>query len=297
MTKKIVEIKKNIVKDTVFYNDTIYVISGDVRVKCNAKLTIENETVIYIKNGIYKDQFGINASRTRLVFESGSTLNAETVYFRACNYNYKEVKKAMNGGIYFVGSAPFEEKDGLLPSLTTSSSKFVADLIIASYLGSNDIISISESAESSIDDYDAINVLGVNNSEWKIKNVISEYSGDDGFDLQNSNINLDSLIVNEPEEDGLNLVSSSLEIKKYLKIIVSVTNVPDRDIFDFEPDTKYCLLKIKKGALVELAGIFGDDLILSSCELPPINTFKTYYFKDKIKNTALVFTSGYLSSN
>ena len=52
---------------------------------------------------------------------------------------------------------------------------------------------VNSIANKDRDDIDAISILGVGTTEWKVKSVNSEYSGDDGFDVTNSDINLEKL--------------------------------------------------------------------------------------------------------
>jgi hypothetical protein len=300
MTKKIIEINENIYENTKFYNQNIYVINGEIRVKTGTKLTIEDDTEIFIKNGLFKDEFNTDFIRSKLIFESGSILKADKVYFKACDSKNCVVKVAENGGIYFVGTSLFTEKDSIATNQDAPLSYFKANLINTSYLGSADLVSVAEDIEylSNIDDYDAINVLGVSNDEWKIKKIYSEYSGDDGFDVQNSNITVKSIKVIKPTEDGLNIVSSTVTITKKLEINMGITDNTDRDIFDLENDTRYSLIRLLKRCRVNIYGIFGDQLILSSQDLPPFKCTVEYKFWGRSENgETLIFTNDYLTNN
>ncbi len=55
-------------------------------------------------------------------------------------------------------------------TFSTKRSNFNATLIYASYLGAADKPSFVK--DPVIDDYDAISVIGVNNNEWNIKNIL-----------------------------------------------------------------------------------------------------------------------------
>jgi len=116
MTKKIIEINQNIYENTTFYNQNIYIINGEIRIKTGTKLTIEDDTEIFIKNGLFKDEFNANFIRSKLIFESGSILKADKVYFKACDSKNCVVKVAENGGIYFVGTSLLTEKDSIAES-------------------------------------------------------------------------------------------------------------------------------------------------------------------------------------
>jgi hypothetical protein len=299
MEKKIIEINDNICVNTKFYNQNIYVINGQICVKSGIKLTIEDGTEIYIKNGLFRDIFNTGFIRSKFIFESGSILKAGKVYFKACDDKNLPVKVAENGGLYFVGTSLYTEKDGISTDQNSPPSYFRASLISTSYLGSEDLTTVVENTEylSKIDDYDAISVLGVNENEWKIKNIYSKYSGDDGFDVQNSNITVETVKVIKPAEDGLNIVSSTLTIVKKLEINMGITENLDRDIFDLESDTRYSLIRLLNKCKVNINGIFGDQLILSSADLPPFKCTAEYVFKGKLTyGDTLIFTTDYLTS-
>jgi hypothetical protein len=299
MSKKIIEINDNIYVNTKFYSQNIYVINGQICVKSGVKLTIEDGTEIFIKNGLFRDIFNTNFIRSKFIFESGSRLKAGKVYFKACDDKNLPVKIAENGGLYFVGTSLYTEKDAISTDQNSPPSYFRASLISTSYLGSGDLTIVDEHTEylSNIDDYDAISVLGVNENEWKIKHIYSEYSGDDGFDVQNSNITAKTVKIITPTEDGLNIVSSTLTIVKKLEINMGITDKLDRDIFDLEPDTRYSLIKLLNKCKVNITGIFGDQLVLSSGDLPPFKCTIEYKFKGKIiHGDTLIFTTDYLTS-
>jgi hypothetical protein len=299
MVKKIIEIKEDICKNTRLYNQNIYVVEGEIHIKTGVKLAVEDDTEIYIKNGLFRDKFNTIFVRSKLIFDSGSILKADKVFFKACDDTNSEVQVAENGGVYFVGTALFVEKDSISTNQNAPPSSFRAKLISTSYLGSADIVSTTEKKEylSNIDDYDAISVLGVNEHEWKIKNIYSEYSGDDGFDLQNSNIWIESVIVFVPAEDGLNVVNSTLNITKKLVVDMEITANADRDIFDLENDTRYSLIKLLPKCKVNINGIFGDQLILSSSDLPPNKCILEYKFNGRLGNgETLIFTTDYLTA-
>ena len=289
MKKQIIEINENIFINTKFYKKNIYVINGQICVKTGVKLTIENNTKIFIKNGLFRDIFNTDFIRSKLIFESGSILKAKKVYFKACDENNSPVKVAENGGIYFVGNSLLTEKDLITTDQTALPSYFKAKLISTSYLGSADLSTV-------IDDYDAITILGVSEHEWKIKNIYSEYSGDDGLDVQNSNITVESVKVIVPEEDGLNIVSSTINITKKLEINMGITDKTDRDIFDLENDTRYSLIRLLNKCKVNINGIFGDQLILSSTDLPSFKCTIEYKFNGEIiYGDTLIFTTDYLT--
>ena len=263
-------IKSDIDSSRVFYKKNIYIILGEVHVLAKVQLTIENGTNIYIVNGRYKFK---NSS---LIFNTGSILVAKHVYVRACDSkNYKPVKCANNGGLWFLGSSANAKKDNIAPS------QFTASKICTYYLGRSD----PKGGDSpTTDDIDAISVLGVGNNEWKISSITSNHSGDDGFNVENSVITLDSLCVFDPKEDGLNVISSRVNILKSLQITMGKSNVKDRDIFDLEPGEGQTYVRLNKCCHVNISGIFGDQLKLVSSDLPQPDGDKYYTYNNKACN-------------
>jgi hypothetical protein len=263
---------KDITSSTTFVKRTTYVIQGMVRVSEDVQLTIENGTTILLVNG---------PMRSSLIFNTGSKLVAEHVYFRACDAAYNLVKTANNGGLWFIGSSSNAEKDKITVKYAVTPSSFKAIRIFAAYLGRCD----PKSGDSpTTDDIDAISVLGVGNNEWDISSVVSYYSGDDGFDVENSVITLKYLRVVKPKEDGLNITSSRVNVLNSLEIDMGTSKVKDRDIFDLEPDEGQAYVRLAEGCNVNISGIFGDQLRLVSSDLPQPDGDKYYRYNGKLTN-------------
>lgn len=265
-------ITKDIDSSRTFIKSTTYVIKGIVRVHKNIKLKIENGTTILLVNG---------PMRSSLIFNTGSRLVAQHVYFRACDANYNLVKTANNGGLWFLGSSSNAEKDRITVKYNVNPSSFTAIRIFSAYLGRCD----PKGGDSpKTDDIDAISVLGVSENEWNISSIVSCYSGDDGFDVENSTITLKYLRVVEPKEDGLNITSSRVNILNSLKVNMGKSCKKDRDIFDLEPDEGQTYVRLEEGCNVNISGVFGDQLKLVSDDLPRLNGDKYYVFNGKLKN-------------
>ena len=265
-------ITKDIDSSRTFVKSNTYVIKGMVRVLKNVTLTIENGTTILLVNG---------TMRSSLIFNTGSKLVAQHVYFRACDAAYKLMKVANNGGLWFLGSSSNAEKDKITVKYDVTPSSFQAVRIFAAYLGRCD----PKGGDSpTTDDIDAISVLGVGSNEWNISSIVSYYSGDDGFDVENSAITLKYLRVIEPKEDGLNITSSRVNILNSLEINMGKSSVKDRDIFDLEPDEGQAYVRLAEGCDVNISGIFGDQLKLVSSDLPQPDGDKYYEFNGKLDN-------------
>jgi hypothetical protein len=265
-------ITKDIDSSRTFVKNTTYVIKGMVRVLKNVELTIENGTTILLINGSMRSSF---------IFNTGSKLVAEHVYFRACDGTYKIVKTANNGGLWFLGSSSNAEKDNITVKYNVTPSSFTAIRIFSAYLGRCD----PKGGDSpTTDDIDAISVLGVGSNEWNISSIVSYYSGDDGFDVENSDITLKYLRVVAPKEDGLNITSSRVNILKSLEIDMGKSKVKDRDIFDLEPDEGQAYVRLEEGCVVNISGVFGDQSKLVSSDLPQPDGDKYYEFNGELVN-------------
>lgn len=265
-------ITKDINSSRTFVKSTTYVIKGIVRVLADVQLTIENGTTILLVNGPMRSSF---------IFNTGSKLVAEHVYFRACDASYKIVKTANNGGLWFLGSSSNAEKDKITVKYNVTPSSFNATRIFAAYLGRCDP---KGGDGPNTDDIDGISVLGVGSNEWNISSVVSYYSGDDGFDVENSAITLKYLRVVEPKEDGLNITSSRLNILNSLEVDMGKSGKKDRDIFDLEPDEGQTYVRLEEGCDVNISGVFGDQLKLVSSDLPQPDGDKYYKFNGELKN-------------
>lgn len=249
-------LSRNICDCYTFNRNRRYFIDGEIRVEKGVTVTIENGVVIYLING---------PQRSSLIFETGSQMLAEKFKVKACNINLKEEKLANNGGIWFLGSSSIAEKDGVDMTFSPSGSFFKAKRVETYYLGRSDP---RGGDGPNTDDIDAVSVLGVNNNEWKIVEIWSFFSGDDGFDLENSSITLRSLRVERPKGDGVNITSSRVNILDRLVVKMVKSPERDRDLFDLEVDDGPSFLRLAKGCRVKIEGFFGDELNLVSDDLP-----------------------------
>ena len=293
--KKIVVISKEIDKNKTLKADTTYVIQGEVRVLKGIKLKIEDRVTILLMNGVFPKSI---LRRTALIFAQGSSLLAKRVYIKACDIKYKPVKSSDNGGIWFLGNFNDATKDrvSVKTNRKHSLSSFKADMIATYYLGCKDAsISIKPRKKIDIsDDIDSVSVLGVGPTEWKISEIRSHYSGDDGFDVTNSHIKLARLEIKHPTEDGINISSSRVEIHKSLRLEVYKKNDKDRDLFDLETDDGASYVELYRRCWVRINGVFGDQMTLSSKQMPTPNTQddneKNYFFNGQLKSAALIFS-------
>ena len=293
MIKKIELINSNITRNRRFVVSKLYVITSDVRVKKNVKLTIEDGVKILIQNGAKEK---LKLRRAAFIFEPGSILNAKKFSVKACDENFREEKKSDNGGLWFIGNSRSGSKDTIKTKVNPkiSLSSFNATMIKTHYLGRLDPLRDTLRTPAAKDDIDGLSVLGVGLSEWNVLNVQSFYSADDGIDITNSNIKLDRILVRSPVEDGVNLSSSQLEVRLSLNLDVTKTKSRDRDLFDFETDDGPSFLILYPGCQVKLDGVFGDEVILSSSEMPkPItknDNERRYKFSRKLKKSTLIYS-------
>lgn len=285
-------LKGNITSNRRLSAKKIYVVAAEVRVRKNVTLTVEDGATILIQNGKIH---GSKLKRAALIFEQGSLLRAKKLFVRACGENFKRAKTSDNGGLWFLGNYKKASKDTMVVKVNAKikKSSFRADLISVHYLGRLDPLKETTRTLAVQDDIDGLSVLGVGLDEWHVSEIRSYHSADDGFDATNSDLALDRLKVIGPIEDGINLSSSRLHVGRSLIIDVTKTTVKDRDIFDFEADDGASYLEIAQNCHVDIKGVFGDQLVLSSKDLkqPNNNPEARYKFKGVSRKAAtLVYT-------
>ena len=281
-------ISRNITQNKMFSNKKIYLITQEVHIRPGVQLRIQDGALVYIVNGpIAKGK----VKRAALHFDQGSALRASRFTLKAANQNGKPEKHADNGGIWFYGNYASGAKDGYSVQSNPRKrlSKFIALELKTFFLGRQEPMTKNRSkkvdAESRNDDLDAVSILGVGPKEWGIQSIKSYYSGDDGLDLTNSNISIDKVYIKKPTEDGLNLSSSRIQLKKSLQIDMGEEGT-DRDLFDLETDDGGSFVEIHRGCKINLDGIFGDQLVLSSTDLPPLKRRnKRYVFSGRSKQS------------
>ena len=294
MKKNIALIVRNNKKNTTLKANTIHVIDAEVHVTPGVTLTIEDRTTILITNGM-KEKSKIR--RSALIFDQGSTLVAKRLYIKAADENFKTVKQCDNGGVWFLGNFQDATKDTVSVAVNRKKplSSFNADLIATYYLGRQDPLSqtIKQKKISSRDDIDGFSILGVGKNEWNIRAIRSFYSADDGIDITNSHVSFNRIEIKNPMEDALNISSSHVEILKSLIVDVTKDQRKDRDIFDFEVDNGSSFVEIYKNCAINICGCFGNQVVLSSIDLPQPNPNPNarYAFKGKsIKRATLVYS-------
>lgn len=293
---KSIEILPSVIrKDKILSNKKSYVVQGEVRVLKNVKLTVQDQTTILLVNGVFPKSC---IKRSTLIFDQGSQLKAARMHLKAANDAFKPVKHADNGGIWFIGNYADASKDGI--SIKTNRknplSKFSAKLITTRYLGRADEYISPKSGKliTTGDDIDGFSVLGVGPTEWSIEAIKSHFSADDGIDFTNSHVRLMRLEVKAPTEDGINISSSRVEIHRSLHLDVTKTKATDRDLVDLETDDGASYLELYRGCWVRLSGVFGDEVVLSSDEMPVPNTKadneQAYFYSGRLKRAALIYS-------
>jgi hypothetical protein len=228
---------------------------------------------VLIRNGYVA---GRNLTAAALVFDTGSRLRARTVSFAASDAGDRPAAQALNGGLFFCGAFRKGTKDNISSrsGFGVRSSWFIADRIECSFLGRPDPV---PGDGEDRDDIDAISLIGVGPTEWRVAGVSSTNSGDDGFDVTNSSIAMASLTVVNPFEDGMNVTSSLVEISGSCTIAMSRSTAPDRELFDLETDgtpTRPTQIVFQRLAAIDLRGYWGDrydEVRLESSDMPQPN--------------------------
>jgi hypothetical protein len=294
MKNNIELIVRDIKKNTTLKANTLYIIDEEVHVIPGVILTIEDRTTLLITNGM-KEKSKIR--RSALIFDQGSTLSAKRLYIKAADVNFKVVKQSDNGGVWFLGNFQDATKDSVSVKVNRRKplSSFNADLIATYYLGRHDPLNqkTKQKTISARDDVDGLSILGVGKNEWNVRAIRSLYSADDGIDITNSHVSFERIEIKNPMEDALNISSSRVEILKSLIVDVNKDQRKDRDIFDFETDDGASFLEISKNCVISICGCFGDQVVLSSIDLPQPNPNPNaiYAFKGKsMKRATLVYS-------
>lgn len=260
-------ITSDISRDTTWRRGMTYIVDGEVHVRPGVTLTIDDGVTVLIRNG-YRPKRTITASA--LIFDSGSRLRAKTVTFGSADNQNRPSTSPNNGGVFFLGTSRSCSKDGITVDTSAASgrSSFMADLLVFESMGRSD----PRYGDSDLtDDIDAVSLLGLDMTEWRVKAVRTENSGDDGFDVTNSAVALDSLTVVNPAEDGVNITSSIVQIRRSLTVAMSPSISPDRQLFDLEVDDGGARISIDRRAYVDLRGYWGsvfDEVNLNSLDMP-----------------------------
>lgn len=270
-----------------------WVICGEVHVASGVTLKIADGATLLLVNGVVPES---RLRRSALMFDPGSKLVAGRITIRACDSGHRPVRESDNGGLWFLGTFAAGSKDGVRvkKAMGIPPSSFRARSITISHLGRRDTsLSRRTGRELDIgDDIDGISVVGVGPDEWTVAEVRSLHSADDGFDLTNSHVRLDRLEIRHPAEDGLNVSSSRIEIRRSLVLEVPKSRDADRNLFDLETDDGASYVELPKGCWVRIRGVFGDQLQLSSTDMPRPNTTddneRRYVFSGRLKADAVI---------
>lgn len=212
MTTTYIKVTSDITTDTTWFNEAIYVITGEVRVKSGVKLTIQDKTNVYFRNGLY---FGTDLVQSTLIFESGSKLCADTVYCFAADRDgdaYVKATLCNNGGIIFLGTYADSTPYPHLPNIAAVKSDTVKSCFRACSIQTN----LLGSGEYGLN---GMTVAGVGSSEWKVKKVDNEQPAENGFAVYNSVFSINSLKVYDQLIYGLYLNYSTITVHNYLNLV------------------------------------------------------------------------------
>ncbi len=279
-------ISGDITKNTTLKAGTTYVIDGEVHVRKNVTLTIEDGVSVGIRNGRRPITNLLDASA--LVFDSGSKLvvgstkNPGTAYFKAMDLNNRDIPYADNGGVFFLGTYKSGSRKGISVDVSQTrglKSSFTAAKLVFSYCGRTDPLGRNGDKFGG-DDMDAISIVGMGPTEWKIGAVESRFSGNNGFDVTNSSFSMASVVVSASIEDGLNVTSSNVTITNNLSIEMTASQANDRELFDLEADDGRSTIIVNQRAFVNLQGYLGgqyDEVTITSPDLPKQPKTRQWY--------------------
>jgi hypothetical protein len=272
-------ILNNISENTFFTNNFKYIIVGEIHVLNGVSLYIEDNTIIYLRNGININNTNRSIDYSTLIFDTGSTLIAKKIFIKSADKNNKSVNYANNGGLIFLGSAAnviYSTYNTIFSQISSTPSNFSIEELIIEYLGSTNNNNIT--------------IIGTNNDEFNIKNIKSFYSGNIGLSVIKSNIIIDKLFINNP--NGIVAIennNSIINITKLIKIII--TNSTTSSLFNFLVNTYSPYLKINKNAIVYLnAPQFNpvvNPLEVVSIDIP--SPISPYFVNKNVKKQTYIF--------
>ena len=88
--------------------------------------------------------------------------------------------------------------------------------------------------------------------------------------------------------------SSRIEIRRSLVLDVPKSRSSDRNLFDLETDDGASYVELPKGCWVRVRGVFGDQLALSSSDMPRPNTTdyneRRYAYSGRLASDAVIYS-------
>ena len=132
-------ILNNISENTFFTNNFKYIIVGEIHVLNGVSLYIEDNTIIYLRNGININNINRSIDYSTLIFDTGSTLIAKNIFIKSADKYNKIINYADNGGLIFLGSAAnytYSTYNSINSQISTTSSNFSVDKLIVEYFNS-----------------------------------------------------------------------------------------------------------------------------------------------------------------
>lgn len=314
LQKKYIELNDNITNDKVLKKDYIYVVTKQVRISSGVKLTVEDNTQIYLlnktlqQNIIIPDGFDptdnnnndlfLNASC--LIFESGSSLLSKNIHVSSCDENYIPQSINLNGGIFFCGTRASTQYNilNVVSRIGINQSNFVNESININYGGSLSFLvqnneDLSYSIVSAPDfttqtsitaiPLNAVTILGCKKSEVNIKSINVTNTGSNGLWSQYSTLSLDSLSVIGYQGNALFVRGSKISFKNKLSLIQNL--IPTFPLYN--------------GILINIEELVGNkpdeipfppneydlpkDLFISTVELKPKNCLKLKLYEPVVK--------------
>jgi len=266
--KNYIVVNNNIVNDTCWTNDNIYVISLPIRVTEGVKLTIENNVIILLLNKTSVENvlipnpnistpatpIELTVAGSCLIFESGSKLQAETIFVNSCDLNYTITNISNNCGIFFCGTQSSSQYNflNIESNISIEPSHFNVKNIILNNIGSFSFlvrtppavippptnfvpytISVQDTPGSSTATpptsvlnglpFNSITVVGCKESELNIVSCTINNTGSNGLWTQNSSFIINNLIVSGFQGNGIFLRNSEINFTNKLNLVQNIT--------------------------------------------------------------------------
>lgn len=297
-SKPIVEITGPVKTSMTMTADNDYMITGEVHVLSGVTLGVEDGVTILIRNGNQNRSVGKTfGKKSGLVFDTGSSLAAKNISFKACDDVGTPVSVADNAGLFLMGSSALWQQGQLLVNFATRASSFVADSISTDYLGRLEPVKTRLSPV-----YPGINIIGMNVSEWNVGAVASAHAASYGMRVDRSVIRIDSLNISDSGAAGIRLFDTRLDIVKTLGISNN-SALPKVQLFDFGQiraiEKGPSRMRMFPGASVAVNGLINPWVSVLSENMPAVKTgvaASGYSYSGVLGANQTYITSTYISS-
>lgn len=195
----------NILADTVFTCDKIWLIYGEVHVINGATLTVNPNTIVKFSKGHLKLPLGSSKlPYSSLVVDPGAAINAQSVKFYSSEEN-------MSGGLIICGTSAnafFEVYPSVFSSTAVAPLQSYLNNVTFDNLGNNE------------SDINALTLFNVVDGGACMGNITILNAGDDGLEIFGGSHTINSLVIIRAQDDLLDLdLGATLHVLNHLELV------------------------------------------------------------------------------